>query len=123
MLNILDAVDVSVDVHVAVVGIDNAQAACFLRELHTLERLYGARLVGLDILGDESVTLCKDVHRLARVRIYHRPDASSVAETFAMGVADGIVAAGEEAHYAFHPCVDGNTVVSLRHLLHLHHEA
>ena len=123
MLNILDAVDVSVDVHVAVVSVDDAQTACFLRELHTLEGLYWARLVGLDILGDESVTLGKDVHRLARVRIYHRPDASSVAETFALGVADGIVTAGEEAHDVFHPCVDGNTVVSLRHLLHLHHEA
>lgn len=120
VLDVLDAVDVAVDVHVAVVGVDGAQ------ELRLAETETGMALDGTNILflgnhitEDVSVVEGEQVAGLACLEVYHGPDASCIAQGRPVGAMNGEVTVREVPHDALHPCPDLAMLVLSGHLVHL----
>ena len=123
VLYVFHGVHMAVHVDVAVMRVDDLCRLGVLRQSDTLERFDGAGLLVLYVGSDESVAFGENIYRLSCLGVYHRPDAASVAAGVAVGIAYGEVAACEEFHHVFHPCIDGNAVVGDGHFLHFHYEA
>ena len=120
VLDVLDAVDVAVDVDVAVVGVDGAQ------ELRLAETETGMALDGADILflgnyitEDVSVVEREQVAGLACLEVYHGPDAPCIAQGRSVGAMNGEVTVREVPHDALHPRPDLAMLVLPGHLVHL----
>ena len=120
MFNVLDAVYMSVYVNIVVVCVDAAYEFCFFSHLHSRQSTDGAFLFCFEIFHDFPVSYLQNVLRLAGLRVYHCPDASSVAiDLLVVGTADTEVTVGEIPHSTLNPCFHTELFVSLRHVFHL----
>ena len=125
MLDVFHAVDVAVDIYVRVVSRDRTVG--FIGEANGAAEL-GNRarlLLGRDdIVEDVAVLEFQEVRGLARLHIYHRPDAAGVAiDAAVVGIADEEVTLGEELHDALHPCLHLHVLILRRHLRQLDAQA
>ena len=118
VLDVLHGVDVAVDVHIVIVGVDGAQQFGVGAHLHASALGNGALLVADNPVADGTTVYVVDVGGLPRFGVNHGPDTAAIAIDL-VASNDTEVAVGEEAHGALHPRLHLEAGVLRRHLLHL----
>ena len=124
VLDVLDAVDVTIDINIAVVSIDGADKLR-LAETEASVTLDWADVQFLrnNISEDVSVVECQQVARLTRLEVNHRPYASCITKRLTVSVIDREITVREEFHHALHPSSHFAMFILPRHLVHLDAEA
>ena len=124
MLDILHAVDVSVDIHVAIARVDGADKLGRSSHFDTRRRIDGARFIRINILQNTSVVHFQEVDRLTGVGVYHRPNAAPVTENLSgEGIFHFEIAMGKESQRTLYPRFNSKLGVSHRHLSHFNDQS
>jgi len=120
VLDVLDAVDVAVDIDIAIVGVDGTDQLRVV-EMKASVSLDGAHILLFwnNIIQDVTIVEGQQVTGLACLKVYHCPDAAGIAERRAVGAMDGEVAVCKVPHSALHPCPHLAMLELTRHLHHL----
>lgn len=119
VLYVLDAVDMAVDVHVAIIGVDGAHELRFAESETSMAFDWAdVSFFRNNIIEDVAVVEREQVAWLACLKVYHGPNAASIAEWCAISPMNGEVAIGEELHHALYPCPDLTMLILSWHLVH-----
>ena len=125
VLNVFDAVDVAVDVHVAVMRVDGTHSRLRSGSARTILGNRTGLLVGRDdITENVAVFEFQEVRGLARREVNHRPNGAGIAvDATVVGVADEEVTLCEQLHDALHPRLHLHVLVLRWHLCQLDAQA
>ena len=123
MLDILHRVDMPVDVHVVIAGVDGTHQFSAVAHLHAPTLVDGALLVLHDPVVDRPVVNSENIRRLSALRVDHRPDRASIAIHLALAIDYAEVSRCEVAHRTLHPRLHIELRVHPRHLLHLNRQS
>ena len=121
VFDVADAVDMAVDVDVAVLGPEGAGRPGG-PHLDARGLVDGARLVAY-IIRDVTLVHRQQVNGLTCVHADHGPHGAGVADAPSVLVGDGEVTVGEEAVDVLHPRLYGEVLVLAGHLVHLDGQA
>ncbi len=121
MRDISDAVDMTVDVDVAILGHD-AALGLLGGHLDALGFINGAGLLGTSIVEQKTIVERGKVNRLSALDANQRPGASAIADGLTLSVADGIVTVGEKTIDFLDPCINLERLISLRQSVELDSE-
>ena len=119
VLNILHRIDMAIDVHIIIIGVDSAHQFRTVTHLHAPALVDGALLVFLNPVVDSSVVDGEDIRRLTGLRVDHRPNRAAIAIHPTLVIDHTEVTTREVAHRTLHPSLHVKLRVHLRHLLHL----
>lgn len=107
MLDIADTVYVSVDVNIAILGIERRSR--LRRSYLYARRLFnGARLVA-HIIHDAASMQSQQVGGFAGIEADHRPYGTGISYLLSVLVDNGKITVGEETVDILHPCPDGKS--------------
>ena len=117
MLDITDAVYVPVNINIAISGIQGRSR--FHRSHFYARRFFdGAKFVA-HIVHDTAAMQSQQIGRLTGIETNHRPYGTSIPYFLSIFIDNGKVTVGKEAVYIFHPSLDREILVLIRHLVQL----
>jgi len=118
MRDITDAVDMTIDVDVAILGHD-AALGLFGGHLDALGLIDGTRLFGTGIVEQKTIVERGKVNRFSTLDANQRPGAPAIADGLTLSVADGIVTVGEQTIDFLDPSINLERLISLRQSVEL----
>jgi len=124
VLDVFDAVDVTIDIDIAVIGVDGADKLRVC-EAETSVAFYWANVLFLGhyIIQDVAIVEGEEVARLACLKVNHCPNAAGIAKRRAVSTVDGEVTVGEIPHNALHPRPNLAMLMLLGHFHHFYAKA
>ena len=123
MLDILDAIDMSVHVDVAILGMMRLDEILVAQRAYTSLRFDRTRLLRHQKLLKHLALHLLELSRLAGIIVNHCPDAASIAIDGSVGSYDGEITVGEQTVNAFNPRTHADFVIDPWHIVHLDGES
>ena len=123
VLNILDAVDMSIHVYVAVLCVVRLDKVLVMERTYTSLRFDGARLFGNEELLEDFAFHLFELGWLACLVVNHCPDAASIAIDGSVGSYDGEITVSEQTVDTFNPRTHAAFVIDSWHIVHLDGES
>ena len=121
MRDITDAVDMTVDVDVAILG-HKATLGLFGGHLDALGFIDGARLFGTGIVEQKTIMKRGKVNRLSALDTNQRPGAPAITDGLTLSIADGVVTVGKKTIDFLDPCINLERLIALRQSIELDSE-
>ena len=118
MRDITDAVDMTVDVDVAILGHD-AALGLLGGHLDALGFIDGTRLFGTSIVEQKTIVERGKVNRFSTLDANQRPGAPAIADGLTLSIADGVVTVGEKTIDFLDPSINLERLIALRQSIEL----